>query len=240
MSGASRPNASSTGSRPHAGRREAARTGMVNAAIELLAENGYVGMTLADVSKRAGYSHGLAHFYFGSKAEIAKAVAAETDLRYFKHLVAGSGRATTGLGYVEGWVNANFEYVQLHPENLRASLVIFVESVTTVPEVQQIYLGLADRNVSLLEAAFERGKADGTVQAALDPYAAAVTVSGALLGFNYQWLANPRIGLRRRQTALLGLLRTMSAAPPAARRRRSAPSDGASSKARTPSPSSNR
>jgi AcrR family transcriptional regulator len=217
MSGTSQQKASSNGPRPKAERRETALTGMVNAAIQLLADSGYVGMTLADVSKQAGYSHGLAHFYFGSKAELAKAVAAETDRRYFEHLEASCARSTTGLGYVEDWINANFEFVQLHPENLRASLVIFVESVTTVPEVQQVYEGLADRNVSLLEAAFERGREDGSVQAPLDTYSAAVTVSGALLGINYQWLANPRLDVRRRQTALLGLLRTMSL--PAGRRR---------------------
>ena len=47
--------------------RAARRVQLIEATIEVLAERGFARMTLSDVAKRAGLSHGLVNFHFESK-----------------------------------------------------------------------------------------------------------------------------------------------------------------------------
>jgi AcrR family transcriptional regulator len=195
-------------------RREAACAAMLDVAISLVGKTGYRGMKLADVGRLSGYSHGLAAFSFGSKDGLARAVAVETDLRYFQYLMDASSKSQTGLGFVENWVNANFDFVKNHPEILRAGIVILVESVTTVPDVRTAYDGLADRNARMIQDAFERGMKDGTVRPDLDAYATALTISGAVAGMNYQWLGNAKLDLKKRRLALLEMVDVLAAARP--------------------------
>lgn len=61
--------------RTQAERRQEAETGLVNAAIELIARKGFDGITLAEVGEAAGYSRGLPVHYFGSKENLLIKVA---------------------------------------------------------------------------------------------------------------------------------------------------------------------
>jgi AcrR family transcriptional regulator len=204
-------------------RREAAQKAMLDVAIALLGTDGYRGMTLAAVGRESGYSHGLATMYFGSKAELAKAVAVETDRRYFQHLVESSADAPSGLDAVRQWVNGNFEFVNTHPGILRAAIVVLVEAATTVRDVRPVYDGLADRNARMLNDALKRGMADGSVRSDLDSDAASLTISGAIAGVNYQWLGNPRLDLERRRLAIIQMIDAMVGAGPTKRRRTTKP-----------------
>lgn len=62
---------------PRKASREARRTQLIEATIEVLASKGYSRMTLTDVAKLAGLSHGLVNFHFETKEKLL----AET-LRY--------------------------------------------------------------------------------------------------------------------------------------------------------------
>lgn len=62
---------------PRKASREARRTQLIEATIEVLASRGYSRMTLTDVAKLAGLSHGLVNFHFETKEKLL----AET-LRY--------------------------------------------------------------------------------------------------------------------------------------------------------------
>lgn len=56
-------------------RREEAISRMIEATIQLIAENGYHGFSLADVGAAAGYSRGLPTHYFGRKEDLLGIVA---------------------------------------------------------------------------------------------------------------------------------------------------------------------
>ena len=53
--------------------REARRGQLIEATIAVIAEKGYARMTLGEVAKRAGLSHGLANFHFESKEKLLAA-----------------------------------------------------------------------------------------------------------------------------------------------------------------------
>ena len=52
---------------PRKASRAARRLQLIEATIEVLAERGFARLTLSDVAKRAGLSHGLVNFHFESK-----------------------------------------------------------------------------------------------------------------------------------------------------------------------------
>ena len=54
-------------------RRDQAETALLNAAAELVVEEGVHSLTLARVGQRAGYSRGLVTHYFGSKQALLAA-----------------------------------------------------------------------------------------------------------------------------------------------------------------------
>src|SRR5690606_32663532 len=54
--------------------REEATDRMVKAAIELVAEKGASRLTLAEVGRRAGYSHTLPNYYFKNKTNLLSLV----------------------------------------------------------------------------------------------------------------------------------------------------------------------
>ncbi|MBI5090443.1 MAG: helix-turn-helix transcriptional regulator [Actinobacteria bacterium] len=63
-----------------AARSEAARSALLEAAIELLAAHGPDGVSSREVAKAAGVNYGLVHYYFGSRNELLRqAIAREMD-----------------------------------------------------------------------------------------------------------------------------------------------------------------
>src|SRR5947209_1778026 len=60
-------------------RRDQAEAALLNAAAELIVEDGVHSLTLARVGERAGYSRGLVTHYFGSKQALLQRLAHATQ-----------------------------------------------------------------------------------------------------------------------------------------------------------------
>lgn len=84
-------------------RREDAETGLIRAALGLIAKKGYDGFSLADVGEAAGYSRGLPAHYFKQKENLLAEVARYTIERYKTAFNIEPGHET-GLAYVEDLV----------------------------------------------------------------------------------------------------------------------------------------
>lgn len=54
--------------------RERSREGLLEAAIDVFAERGIDGATIADITGRAGVAQGLVNYYFGGKEQLVQAV----------------------------------------------------------------------------------------------------------------------------------------------------------------------
>ena len=191
-------------------RKDAARAAMLRAAIELLAANGYSGMKLADVSRVSGYSYGLAPFYFESKAGLMRAIQEEIDATFTSYMAAHCDAASPGREFVDQWVTATLAFAREHPSHWRASVVILVESVVSVPAVSAQHSRFVSRNVASLRDAFERGIWDGSIPPSVDPYAAAVTVASMMKGIHFDWFGDPSIDLDERRDLVLGVIRQLA------------------------------
>lgn len=73
-----------TGPRSSKGARTRER--LVEAAKEIFEEHGFLNARISDISERAGQSHGSFYYYFDSKEEIFREVAAAVDQRLFAPL----------------------------------------------------------------------------------------------------------------------------------------------------------
>src|SRR5262245_29958329 len=72
-------------------RRSEAEQGLITAAAEIIGESGPASLTLAKVGERAGYSHGLAAHYFGSKGALIARVAEAVSRQFRDAFVATAG-----------------------------------------------------------------------------------------------------------------------------------------------------
>jgi AcrR family transcriptional regulator len=69
--------------RSQSDRSEESTRRMMDAAIELIAEQGFMRTTVPQIAERAGYSHGLVMQRFGSKSELIRLLAEEFQ-SYFR------------------------------------------------------------------------------------------------------------------------------------------------------------
>lgn len=86
------------------GDREAKRAGLLNAAISVIAEEGYGGASLRNVAKRAGCTTGAVTYYFANKDEMVTAVA-ESLWDVFDDLLRGSEDRVDILAGLERWMD---------------------------------------------------------------------------------------------------------------------------------------
>lgn len=192
---------------------------MLAVAVRLLADGGYAGMTLAQVANEAGYSDRLAQYYFETKLGLLSAVIDEVGAqrKTIDVLEADTGRAA-----VDQWVDNNFRFMLKTPEHCRALHVIIVESVITVPELQDDVRRMGRGGLSVVRSALTRGIKDGTVDAATDVGVAALAIIALVRTTHDDWFFNPGIDLKARRAAVESLTDSLTKPRrrPAAPRRR--------------------
>src|ERR1700744_2865414 len=107
-------------------RRRLAEAALLNAAAELVVEDGVQALTLARVGQRAGYSRGLITHHFGSKQALLESLARATQQGF----VPGLGGLPPGLerllGLIDGYIGATGRLGMLN----RAFLLLWAEAAT--------------------------------------------------------------------------------------------------------------
>lgn len=62
--------------------KQVRRIQLIEATIDVLAEKGFSNLTIGDVAKKAGLSHGIVNFHFTSKDELLRETIMEMEARY--------------------------------------------------------------------------------------------------------------------------------------------------------------
>ncbi|UXY25394.1 TetR/AcrR family transcriptional regulator [Streptomyces sp. HUAS TT20] len=165
--------------------REASRRRLLDAALEILAEQGYRGLTVAKVGDRAGVSRGMVNYHFTSKAGLVEAVVADIRESFIDLLRARLGYARmSGLEVVLAKLDQLFARLA-EPEpgvRARALLVLLVEAVGSDDGVK----GLMADHLSLVRSGVEedirRGISDGSIRPDVDVVAQAFLVESIARG----------------------------------------------------------
>lgn len=176
---------------PQQERSELSTRRLLDAAMELVAEAGYAGMTLAATGDRAGYSRGLVTTRFGNKENLLRALTERLRERWwplFEHPPDGPD----GLARLLGLVRMVGEHVAADPVALRAlQRLIFERAMGPVDDLQRSFASNTmkiERDVATLVRA---GVSDGSIRHDVVPARVAALTIASLRGISYQWFLHP-------------------------------------------------
>jgi AcrR family transcriptional regulator len=181
-------------------RRDQAETALLNAAAELVIEDGVHSLTLARVGERAGYSRGLATHYFGSKQALLQRLAHATQSGF----VPGLDGVPPGLGrllrLIDGYIGA---LGQLRMPS-RAFLLLWAEAATAA-DLAAIFRERDEAFRSGLREDITAGITDGTIRPDATPEDVAVAVLAQLRGIGLQRLVDsPAVDTERLRRSVTG------------------------------------
>jgi AcrR family transcriptional regulator len=160
------------------------------AALQLIGERGYRGTSLAAIGEKAGYSRGLVHERFGSKAGLLWALVKQL-LRAWNE----EGRAEGRAGHVG--IDALYDLLDNHrraiegDRGIRAFYALMFEALGPTPELLVEFRRLHISFRADIEATLRAAMAAGTVRKDIDPAAQAVLLMAAVRGIAFQWLLDP-------------------------------------------------
>jgi len=190
-------------------RRDQAEAALLNAAAELVIEEGVHSLTLARVGARAGYSRGLVTHYFGSKQALLQRLARAAQSGFVPGLDGVPPGLDRLLRLIDGYIAA---LGQLRMPN-RAFLLLWAEAATAA-DLARIF---AERDKAFradLREDVEAGIADGTIRPDAAAEEAAVAILAQLRGIGLERLADsPAVDTERLRHAVTDHWRRALALP---------------------------
>lgn len=163
----------------------ARREAILDAAVDLLAEVGYHGMSLRDVARHVGISHPGVIYHFPSKEALLMSVVQryETqvgfDLDHLEKLDALPVLDT--LLEVTSRLNEN-------PMIIEVECMMMVEASSEIHPAHDHYMRRSERLLSVLKRVWSRLQQDGKVAAAEDPTYLAEIHAAVYNGIMIHWL----------------------------------------------------
>jgi AcrR family transcriptional regulator len=155
-------------------RREKAEAALLNAAAELVVEDGVQSLTLARIAERAGYSRGLPTHYFGSKRVLLQHLARASQAGYVPGLSGAPGLDRL-LRLIDGYIGA---------------LGLLWAEATTNAELAEIFRERDEAFRADLRQDVIAGIADGTIRPDTSADEVAVAVLAQLRGIGLQRLVD--------------------------------------------------
>jgi AcrR family transcriptional regulator len=166
-------------------RRDQAEAALLNAAAELVIEEGVHSLTLARVGERAGYSRGLVTHYFGSKQALLQRLAHATQSGFVPGLDGLPPGLDRLLRMIDGYIGA---LGQLRMPS-RAFLLLWAEAATAA-DLAAIFRERDEAFRAELREDVAAGIADGTIRPGVCAEDAAVAVLAQLRGIGLERLVD--------------------------------------------------
>jgi AcrR family transcriptional regulator len=192
--------------RTQAERRAESERNILQAAAELIAEQGVGAATLEKVGARAGYSRGLATQKYGSKQGLIEALIAHLHSRLEGLLQASHVERMSGLDGVLAFANIMLRELA-DDEEVRAYFMLMAGAVSDRSPMRAAFAASHDNVSQRLQALISRGQEDGSIAATLDVRATATLVGSMLLGLSTQHLVDPNMDLASLSEAAIASLR---------------------------------
>lgn len=158
--------------------RERRRQTILEAAQRVFASRGLAAATMDQVAAEAELSKGTLYLYFPSKDELFMVLAAEVIERAHQAMADARDPSLCGLdefrALCRAYVATAFEY----PNTIRNAIIWMAggDTVDTESEAFRGYRSRVEKNQKFLMDALERGRADGSIRAEVDPMMTVVHV----------------------------------------------------------------
>lgn len=117
-----RPENESTGQRSFI--EEARRRQILDAAVEVLAEAGFGGASLARIAERAGISKGVISYHFDGKDELLRQVVISLYEDGAAAMIPRIEAEPTALGRVRAYIASNLEFLDSHRVHITAMIEV--------------------------------------------------------------------------------------------------------------------
>jgi TetR/AcrR family fatty acid metabolism transcriptional regulator len=145
------------------------------AAVRAFAKKGYHACRVSDIAEEAGVAYGLVYHYFGSKEAVLETVFRETWQAMLDAIQAVEELGEPAPEQVRKVAAIVLRTWRNDPDLVR----VLVREVTRSPQLQN-EIGEIALAFAALRGIIERGQAEGSFRADLDPRLAATMVYGAL------------------------------------------------------------
>lgn len=193
--------------------QQSARTkrALIDAAIALFSERGYRATSLKAIGQRAGISHGVIPFHFGSKEGLLLEVVEACFQAFQTHVMgAASDRERDfGVGDLEAMMSAQRRFADEQPEVGRLFQVLMFEAIGPSPELRPHFRQFQGRLHALGCAWVREGQARGVLRDDLDVEAAVAMLESFLTGLRTRALliGEEDVSRQRIHEQMLSLLR---------------------------------
>ncbi len=147
-------------------------------AIDVLAEVGYQGASLAAIAERIGVSKGVLSYHFVGKDDLLRRVVWTVLGQAGDFMAARVAAAGTNLDALRTYVQANLEFLDANRAAVRA-LVEILTHVPTADDASSLYAGPGAQAVDQLKGLLERGQ-DAKEFGRFDAYVAAVSIRASI------------------------------------------------------------
>ncbi|MBS0320512.1 MAG: TetR/AcrR family transcriptional regulator [Proteobacteria bacterium] len=157
-----------------------ARAALLDAAVALYAERGIAATTTADVAARAGVTPALVHYYFRPRERLLDAVVDERVSRFVAHVTARlPGADTPTPAWVAAFADAVFDAAEAMPwmPPLWIREIIAGDGALRMKMARH----LPREAIGALAARIAEGQKRGTIDPAIEPRLAFVTLAGATM-----------------------------------------------------------
>ena len=164
--------------------RTARREAILDAAQELVAEQGYAGMRMDSVAEAVELSKGTLYLYFENKDALCAAVATRLLDTLLPFLDEALSDTPTGLDAIVQLLQNYYSFTQDNPHHFRFAMEWLGagERMDDSTEAFQIYRGRVGQMLSLVVASLQRGQTDGTIRDDIDPLPQAIQLWTSFLG----------------------------------------------------------
>lgn len=160
---------------------------MLDAAIELVLENGTEKTTLAMIGEKAGYSRGLATYRFGSKSGLYDALCKAIGRSWLEHLKRGVA-GKVGIDAMCAALDTVYQWVSESPREARVLQILHSGSASPGSGYRETSVGIYRRQQSDVVGWIQAGQRAGQIKSDVDAGAVAAEYVAYTSGISYLWL----------------------------------------------------
>lgn len=174
-------------------RRAQAEAALLSSAAHLFAKNGITATSLGDIGEAAGYSRGLANFYFGSKADLVEQLTRRSLERLSTELdIDGNDHDDeTELATLLRVSNTYLSLLWTPSDFSLAFTVLAGSAFPRSSELRPIFAAHGAGFHRSIQALLASGQRNNTINPEIDPDGGAAAFISALRGATFQRITGP-------------------------------------------------
>ncbi|MBI4818195.1 MAG: TetR/AcrR family transcriptional regulator [Deltaproteobacteria bacterium] len=166
--------------------KEDTRQRIIEAAVEVFAEQGFFGARVCDVAERAGVADGTIYLYFKSKDDLLLSLFREKMSEIVARLSAIASEPASPEAKIRRYVSEHLALVEQQPK-LMQILTVEIRQSARFLRASGAALGFA-RYLALLSSIIDEGQSAGVFRKSLHPPVIARALFGAIDEISLSWV----------------------------------------------------